>query len=132
MLGKHAQKSFLSSLNEAKEIECFSTHFHLQVPRLEVDIRDGAMMTALMWASFHGRTEQVRVLIEKGADPSARDMDGMSAVHWSVQRHDTRVLQVCIPELLALFIVRLLCCVNFCRCSSMLPVLSTLTVRGRQ
>lgn len=51
-------------------------------------------MTALMWAAFHGRTEQVRTLIAKGADPSTRDMDGMTAVHWSVQRHDTRVLQV--------------------------------------
>lgn len=51
-------------------------------------------MTALMWAAFHGRTEQVRVLIAKGADPSAKDMDGMTAVHWSVQKNDTRVLQV--------------------------------------
>lgn len=51
-------------------------------------------MTALMWAAFHGRTEQVRVLIGKGADPSMRDMDGMTAVHWSIRRHDTRVLQV--------------------------------------
>ena len=51
-------------------------------------------MTALMWAAFHGRTEQVRVLIENGADPSLKDMDGMTAVHWSIQRHDTRVLQV--------------------------------------
>ena len=65
-----------------------------QVPGLGIDVRDGAFMTALMWAAFHGRTEQVRVLIAKGADPSAKDMDGMTAVHWSIQKNDTRVLQV--------------------------------------
>ena len=51
-------------------------------------------MTPLMWAAFHSRSKHVRVLIEKGADPSLRDMDGMSAVHWSVQKHDTQALQV--------------------------------------
>ncbi len=59
-----------------------------------MDIRDGASMTALMWAAFNGRTEQVRTLLEKGAEPSLGDMDGMTAAHWSIQRHDTRVLQV--------------------------------------
>ena len=61
---------------------------------MDVDIRDGASMTSLMWAAFHGRTEQVCALLAKGADPSLRDMDGMTAAHWSIQRHDTRVLQV--------------------------------------
>lgn len=79
-----------------------------KVPGLDVDIRDGAVMTALMWAAFHSRIEQVRVLIGKGANPSARDMDGMSAVHWSVQRHDTRVLQVYKSDSLNLL---LYCCV---------------------
>lgn len=51
-------------------------------------------MTPLMWAAFHSRTEQVRVLMERGADPSIGDMDGMTAVHWSVQKHNTAVLQV--------------------------------------
>ena len=65
-----------------------------QVPGLNVNIRDGAMMTPLMWAAFHGRPEHVRLLKEKGADSALRDIDGMAAVHWSVQRHDTRALQV--------------------------------------
>lgn len=67
-----------------------------KVPGLDINIRDGALMTALMWAAFHSRVEQLRVLLEKGADPSIQDMDGMAAVHWSVQRHDTRALQVLI------------------------------------
>jgi ankyrin repeat protein len=52
------------------------------------------MMTALMWAAFHGKSNHIKVLLEKGADPSISDVDGMTAVHWSVQRHDTRALQV--------------------------------------
>lgn len=57
-------------------------------------------MTPLMWAAFHGQTEHVRVLVEKGADPSIGDMDGMTAVHWSIQRHDTRVLQVGVTRII--------------------------------
>lgn len=65
-----------------------------QVPGLNVNIRDGAMMTALMWAAFHGKPNHIKMLLEKGADPAIKDVDGMTAVHWSVQRHDTRALQV--------------------------------------
>lgn len=66
----------------------------IQVPGLNVDSRDGAMMTALMWAAFHGKPSHIKLLLEKGADPALGDVDGMTAVHWSVQRHDTRALQV--------------------------------------
>lgn len=52
------------------------------------------MMTALMWAAFNGKSNHIKVLLEKGADPAISDVDGMTAVHWSVQRHDTRALQV--------------------------------------
>ncbi len=54
------------------------------------------MMTPLMWAAFHGHQQHVIRLVEIGADPQMRDIDGMTAVHWSVQRHDTRTLQVLI------------------------------------
>ena len=52
-------------------------------------------MTALMWAAFHGKLSHIKMLLEKGADPALKDVDGMTAVHWSIQRHDTRALQVC-------------------------------------
>lgn len=66
----------------------------VQVPGLNINVQDGAMMTALMWAAFHGKPNHIKVLLEKGADPAISDVDGMTAVHWSVQRHDTRALQV--------------------------------------
>jgi len=65
----------------------------LQMTDLDVNIRDGALMTPLMWASYHCRPEHVRTLLERGADSSLQDIDGMSAVHWSIHRHDNRVLQ---------------------------------------
>ena len=65
----------------------------LQMTGLDIDIRDGALMTPLMWAAYHCRPEHVRTLLERGADSSLRDIDGMSAVQWSIHRHDTRVLQ---------------------------------------
>ena len=51
-------------------------------------------MTALMWAAFHGKPSHIKMLLENGADPSLKDVDGMTAAHWSIQRHDTRALQV--------------------------------------
>ena len=64
-----------------------------------MDVRDGANMTPLMWAAFHGHQQHVIKLIERGAEPQLTDIDGMTAAHWSVQRNDTRTLQVLIsPE----------------------------------
>ena len=65
-----------------------------KVPSLDVNVRDGSEMTALMWAAFHGKAAHVQKLLEKRADPSIADMDGLTAVHWSVQRHNTKTLQV--------------------------------------
>ncbi len=51
-------------------------------------------MTPLMWAAYHSRPDHVRTLVERGADPTLQDIDGMYAIHWSIHKHDTRVLQV--------------------------------------
>ena len=36
--------------------------------------------TALMFAAMFNRSEILRLLIERGADPAARDVDGLSAL----------------------------------------------------
>ena len=38
---------------------------------------------ALHCASFKGQNEVVKYLLEHGADISARDSEGMSAIHWA-------------------------------------------------
>eukprot|EP00731_Ephydatia_muelleri_P030709 Em0022g223a len=67
-----------------------------KVPELHVDDRDASGMTPLMWAAYHRKPEVIKALLEKGADQFLADLDGMCAVHWAVQRHDTRALQVLI------------------------------------
>lgn len=67
-----------------------------RVPGLHVDDRDIANMTPLMWAAYHRKPDVIKALLEKGADQFLTDLDGMCAVHWAVQRHDTRALQVLI------------------------------------
>ena len=42
-------------------------------------------MTALHWASFHGRAGHVRLLVEKKADLLSRDTDGKLPLHWAAQ-----------------------------------------------
>lgn len=39
----------------------------LQVPSLDANIRDGAMMTPLMWAAFHVKPEHIEKLKQRGA-----------------------------------------------------------------
>lgn len=45
-----------------------------------VNMRTSEGETLLMLASKHGHTETVRLLLEKGADPEARDQNGNSAL----------------------------------------------------
>ena len=37
------------------------------MPNLDVDTRDAALMTPLMWAAFHGKLENIRILKDYGA-----------------------------------------------------------------
>ena len=87
-------------------------HGWSQVVGLDVNVRDSSMMTPLMWAAFHARPEQIKVLKENGAgqytvvmrsypsllntplDPSLADIDGMCAIHWAIHRHETGTLKV--------------------------------------
>ena len=39
----------------------------MQVPGLDANFRDGAMMTPLMWSAFHGKPEHIEKLTERGA-----------------------------------------------------------------
>lgn len=40
-----------------------------------------------MWAGVYGHEEAARALIEKGADPSLKDEDGITASAWAAQNH---------------------------------------------
>lgn len=64
-----------------------------KVVGIDVNVRDSSMMTPLMWAAFHAKPEQVKVLKENGADPSLADVDGMCAIHWAIHRHETGTLK---------------------------------------
>jgi ankyrin repeat protein len=52
-----------------------------------IDERDNTGATALIWAATFGRTDIVRVLLENGADPAAKDDSGHDAVFFAQQRH---------------------------------------------
>ena len=47
--------------------ELYNDSVYLQVPTFDVNVRDGAMMTSLMWAAFHGKPEHIEKLTERGA-----------------------------------------------------------------
>jgi ankyrin repeat protein len=57
---------------------------HVAVARLPIDRGVRAAYasgrTALHVAATHGRTEIVRLLLQKGADPNARDQDGSAPI----------------------------------------------------
>ncbi|KAK7489514.1 hypothetical protein BaRGS_00019148, partial [Batillaria attramentaria] len=51
----------------------------------EINHRDNELMTALHWAAFHNRPEHLRLLIERGSDVMASDIDGKVPLHWAAQ-----------------------------------------------
>lgn len=70
-----------------------------KVPGQSPNIQDGAKMTPLMWAAFHGKPINIETLRKRGADSQLKDKDGMRAIHWSIKSMNTRALQVLLsPE----------------------------------
>ena len=50
----------------------------------DVNAKDSAGMTALMWAAYYRRNDAVQALLVKGADVNAEDEDGGSALMYAV------------------------------------------------
>ena len=52
----------------------------------EVDALGGELMASpLQWAVRHGHLPTTRVLIQHGADPTIKDVQGFNALHLAVQ-----------------------------------------------
>jgi hypothetical protein len=51
-------------------------------------------LTALMWASGYGRIESVRLLLERGADPSLKDDRGKTAADIAAEQGHQAVAQL--------------------------------------
>ena len=66
----------------------------LLVRGINVNIKDGNGMTALMTASFFGFTEAVKLLLQAGADPNIiSDIDGYTAIHCDMILYDPETPQ---------------------------------------
>ncbi len=50
--------------------------------RINPNAADHAGMTALMWAAYHNRPGHITKLIQAGADPQEKDVDGKTPMHW--------------------------------------------------
>ena len=57
----------------------------------DINEPDNDGMTALHWAAFHNRSEQVQLLMLRGADIYITDVDEKTPLHWASQ--------VCIGEM---------------------------------
>ena len=50
--------------------------------------------TALICAAMEGRTEIVKMLIERGADPNLRDFDDRTALEWAKQNEHIETIRI--------------------------------------
>eukprot|EP00054_Salpingoeca_dolichothecata_P008111 m.46320 g.46320 ORF g.46320 m.46320 type:complete len:697 (-) comp17512_c0_seq1:143-2233(-) len=55
----------------------------------DINAADKSGMTALMWAAFHKRADNMAILLKHHADPSLQDMDDRSVQHWAI--HDNNI-----------------------------------------
>lgn len=60
----------------------------------DIQARDGAGSTTLMWAAFNdsGKTELVEELLKLGVDPNIRNKSGETALMWAMRRGYTPVV----------------------------------------
>jgi ankyrin repeat protein len=56
--------------------------------------RDAAGRTPLLWAVKNEQTKIVKVLVEEGATIESKDQDGMSALHWAAHNRNEEVLDL--------------------------------------
>jgi ankyrin repeat protein len=61
---------------------------------IPVDLRDERQQTALMLAAWAGRAESVATLLELGADPHAKDADGITAIDKAQARGHVKVAEL--------------------------------------
>lgn len=59
----------------------------------EVNLVDTAGMTPLMWACYYNQSIQVQNLLKCGGNSALKDMDGKTALHWSVKKSSTACLK---------------------------------------
>ncbi|XP_065843712.1 histone-lysine N-methyltransferase EHMT2-like [Oscarella lobularis] len=64
-----------------------------RVPDLDVNVPDSAGMSSLMWDAYSRIAENVKLLLDRDADASLTDIDGMAAVHWAVQQNNLPCLK---------------------------------------
>ena len=61
---------------------------------ISVDVRDERQQTALMLAAWTGRAESVTTLLELGADPHAKDADGITATDKAQTRGHDKIAEL--------------------------------------
>lgn len=54
------------------------------------------MNEAFTWACFEGRTEEAKMLLDKGVDPAAGFKTGMAGFHWAANRGHTETVKMLI------------------------------------
>ena len=48
----------------------------------DVHVVDNSDMTLLMWSCYNGNVTVAKYLLERGADPEEKDIEGKTAMHW--------------------------------------------------
>ena len=52
----------------------------------------GMGWSALIWASKEGRVENVKILLEAGADPGLKDKMGKTALDWAKEKENQELV----------------------------------------
>jgi hypothetical protein len=61
---------------------------------VEVDAKDNNGYTALMWASQNGNTEAAKMLISRGADMNAKNIDDETVLRMALDKKDNNMIEV--------------------------------------
>ncbi|KYQ89878.1 Ankyrin repeat-containing protein [Tieghemostelium lacteum] len=90
-------RGYNSLIHSVQHGELNVVRYLLEKPELSLDInsRDTSLKTPLIWASCQGHHQLILYLLHKGANINSVDIQGRSAIHWSIVKSNvecTRIL----------------------------------------
>ena len=94
-LGKTDAQGFNALHHAVQYGQTLCAHFLLE-RGLDLDCRDDAQHTPLLWASYRGHGETVSYLLRRGANIRAQDDTGCSALHWAALKNHIDVAKILI------------------------------------
>ena len=79
---------------QKQKMNCIEALLNHPKARVDINITDEELITALMWASWHNNIQIVEFLIRRGADVNKVSKNGRTAIYWAVEKGHVSIVSL--------------------------------------